>query len=84
MKIIKSFQSPDFVQDHCPDATWEWGLGDDGRVYWRTSLHIFPNDWFTLGMTGFPFRSAVGAIMSLDIREMKKIIEQFGNLVALL
>ena len=73
MKIVKSFKDPEFFRSRYgddPDDTWEWGLGDDGELYYRCNKFA-GNDWHNMGYVNIIF----------TLRDMKRIVKQFGHLV---
>jgi len=84
MKIIKSFEDPEFFtkvyikyDPNVKSGTWLWGLGDDGNIYCRCSNFSAPTVWFKLGVSPV-------AINELSIREMKRLIKEFDHLLVFL
>ena len=87
MKIIKSYDDPEFFQktikmyksDTYSSYTakgniWKWGLGDDGKLYCQCSDFADSENWHSLGIC--PTAADV-----LSISDMKKIIKEFGHLL---
>lgn len=64
MKIIKTFEDNEFLKT-AADFTFTWGLGDDGYIYYKSSVYDDPNEWK----------------VSLPLKTMNKIAKEFGNLL---
>lgn len=50
MNIIASLYDPDFSKKyregrHSIKSKWEWGIGEDGELYFRDMDHSIYNDW---------------------------------------
>jgi len=81
MKIIKSFEDAAFLAlprvsngTNPINHTWLWGLGDDGEIYYKCTKFSLPNEWYNLHDN-----SIVSNCVSL--KEMKKIVKEFGHLL---
>ena len=81
MKIVKQFEDPQFLQkvyhwreNLSAKDKWAWGLGDDGELYFRCSIFTDFAYWFR-----FQDRSNVSNYLS--IKDMKRIVKEFGHLV---
>jgi hypothetical protein len=83
MNIVKQFDDYVFFKKHFylafedndPEyinGSWRWGLGDDGELYCQCSDFEDPKMWYDLSETSFGIKS---------IREMKKIVKEFGHLL---
>jgi hypothetical protein len=74
MKIIKQFKDPEFYDKrygpYAAPGWWAWGLGDDGELYCQSTG--FPDcgkEWHELRYSAFYPR----------LKDMKKIVKEFGN-----
>jgi hypothetical protein len=87
MKIIKEFSDPEFNKSHYSFSDpiinkshypmpydWTWGLGDDGKLYCKSSIFMDAKEWLA-----FTDRS-----ISLSLDEMIRIVKEFGHLLPLL
>ncbi len=80
MKIIKQFDDFEFFDKvyegpNDPEKDmWKWGLGDNGVLYCQSTDFIFHPEWMTLGHSPM-------AATKLSIKDMKKIVKEFGHLV---
>ncbi len=87
MKIVKFFDDFEFydktyeplngVPNNPFRDYWRWGLGDDGELYWQCSDNIDPNKWYWFGTDG----TSGGIARRLSLRDMKKIVKEFGHLL---
>lgn len=87
MKIIKSFEDPEFFEKYHNDhgiqdeayrmkGHWYWGLSDEGNLYYHSSIFCRENEWNI-----FNSPSNGKMITTLSIRDMKKIVKEFGHLL---
>lgn len=81
MKIVKQFEDPQFLQkvyhwreNLSAKDKWVWGLGDDGELYFRCSIFTDPDEW-----SAFKDRNLIAN--NLSIKDMKRIVKEFGHLV---
>jgi hypothetical protein len=81
MNIVKEFEDQDFFQhpkistpEYHSKYTWYWGLGDNGKIYFRCTRFSIPDDWHDLS-----FSSDIAPLIGL--KTMKKIVKQFGHLL---
>ena len=83
MKIVKQFEDRDFFESEFYlafentdgawiNGHWSWGLGDDGELYCQCTDFERPGDWYDLSETTFGVRS---------IKQMNKIVKEFGHLL---
>ena len=82
MKIIKEFEDreyyrlPEVRPKHKaiePDATWFWGLGEDGYLYYRFVPTLYEGQWYS-------YQVPTGQL-PMSIAQMKKIVKEFGHLL---
>ena len=78
MKIIKEFSDPEFHDKRAlfNDGEWFWGLGEDGNLYcrWTPMFGPYEETWFEV--------SQMERILPLiSLREMKRIVKEFGHLL---
>ena len=84
MKIIKEFEDTTFLDK--PDVSsstldneghkWIWGLGSDGDLYYRCTKFSKPDTWFVLKYSD--------VARSINIYDMKRIVNEFGHLLVFL
>jgi hypothetical protein len=70
MKIVKEF----YDEDYCIRefrTNWYWGLGDDGNLYRRCDST--GNQWVGISEGMFP--------ITVNLRDMKLIVKEFGHLL---
>lgn len=84
MKIVKEFEDPEFMAnpricglEDVKDYKWIWGLGDDGNLYYRCTRLEDPNVWWDL-------KGADYVAPLITLKHMKKIVKEFGHLLAFL
>jgi hypothetical protein len=86
MKIVKQFDDYDFFKSRFYmtfdkndpkyiNGIWRWGLGDDGELYCQCSDFENPEDWYNL------YSSMSTSFRPNSIRQMKKIVKEFGHLL---
>ena len=80
MKIIKEFEDKEYyrlpvvkpkhraIESY---ATWFWGLGEDGNVYYRFIPTDYPDRWYSLQNA---------SDLPMSVAQMKKIVNEFGHL----
>lgn len=81
MKIVKSFLDKDYFNsiyngalldnDNC----WFWGLGEDGKLYLKSSTYPNKNRWYKIIET---------SVQITDIKVIIRIAKEFGHLVSFL
>lgn len=80
MKIVKELNANDWAKQKSPGMTspnnqpyWSWGLGDDGVLYGKGQIsgYVFTTAWYPYERIGF----------GISIREMKRIVKEFGHLL---
>ena len=88
MKIVKSFEDKDFFEKYHNDSErdisddykmkgqWYWRLGDDGNLYYHSSVYCKTDEWQIFQQ---PHNWKVAA--NLSLKDMKKIVKQFGHLL---
>lgn len=79
--IVKSFSDFEYFQksydellpeEELKKGFWEWGLGNDGELYCRCSDFESPEEWHNADNT---------TCDALTIRDMKRIVKEFGHLL---
>ena len=76
MKIIKSFEDLEFFKRRYrgetvePEDTWAWGLAEDGSLWYLNTL--VDKRWHSA--ENIPN-------LALSIKEMKRIVKEFGHLL---
>lgn len=78
MKIIKEFEDPEYYGKRyrgCPLGVWNWGLGDDGEIYCKSNA---------FGDRGEDWHSIDYLSIVPPIKEMKKLVKEFGHLLVFL
>jgi hypothetical protein len=73
--LKKEFSGIDYVVLDESKISWTWGLGEDGILYYKGSTR-----WG--GRSNWD--NADSELRYLTIKEMKRIIEAFGNLIPFL
>jgi len=87
MKIVKSFEDEEFFEKYHNDqgfeddaykqkGHWYWGLNNDGHLCYHSSVYQNTDEWII-----FNSPNNVKAAMKLSIRDMKRIIKEFGHLL---
>lgn len=84
MNIVKQFEDKEYyllpgvrpTGRIEPDATWFWGLGDDGQLYYRFVSIYFPDRWYA-------YQSHADSL-PMSIAQMKKLVNEFGHLLVFL
>jgi hypothetical protein len=80
MKIIKQFEDQEFFKKRYrgepfgPKDKWIWGLAEDGGLWYKNS---FLSDWNWHSADNIPN-------LALSIKDMKRIVKEFGHLLAFL
>jgi len=76
MKIVKEFEDKEYFRRNygSENGYWSWGLGDDGEVYFKSSLAGTPGTWYGL-------HTVVASHYIIRLNDMKRIVKQFGHLV---
>jgi hypothetical protein len=81
VKIVKEIEDHDFFcnpQISTPEYrgryTWYWGLGDNGRIYYRCTRFAAPDEWHSL-------QDNTGVAAEVSLKTMKKLVKQFGHLL---
>lgn len=59
-----------------PGATWLWGLGEDGQLYYRFVPSDYPDQWYAY--------QTHAEYLPMSIAQMKKIVNEFGHLLVFL
>jgi len=80
MKIIKQFQDDElferkYSRKSHPNGVWLWGLSENGELCFYCSVYGMPQ-WMA-------YSSALGPPI-LSLKEMMKIVKEFGHLMAFL
>ena len=85
MKIIKAFDDSEFVNKQFKQFLfdseihfWNWGFGDDGRLYFQTSAYLDPTTGHVNPLKWYDYHDMVSY---LSIKDMKKIVKEFGHLL---
>jgi len=84
MRIVKSFRDNEYLEkvyhwkDVSPDQFWEWGLGEDGDLYFKCSYAVNPEEWHQFSESG------QSVLSHITIRDMKRIVKEFGDLLVFL
>lgn len=81
MKILKEFEDNEYYHHPKvkptgiiePNATWFWGLGEDGQLYYRFIPIDFPDQWYAY--------QTHASHLPMSIAQMKKIAKEFGHLL---
>ena len=84
MKILKEFEDKQYYHSTGvrpvgviqSDATWFWGLGEDGQLYYRFVPNDFPGKWYSY--------QTHAEHLPMSIAQMKKIVSEFGHLLVFL
>jgi hypothetical protein len=85
MKIIKQFEDREYYRlpgvkpkhkEVEPNATWFWGLGENGYLYYRFIPMSDPDQWFAY--------QNHADYLPMSVAQMKKIVNEFGHLLVFL
>jgi hypothetical protein len=85
MKIVKSFEDPEFLAEYYNwysasqliGTSFLWGLGDDGNLYAKCGRFTDPHRWY-------PTISLSDMEQYFQLKLMKRIVKEFGHLVVFL
>lgn len=88
MKIVKFFEDEDFFEKYHNDqgiqddaykqkGHWYWGLSDDGDLCYHSSVYHHTEQWIIFNSNEKHYKVA----SKLSLKDMKKIVKEFGHLL---